>query len=183
MNSKSYWMPILLILFSCSSEIGNYGGYKVDYDNALDYYIMLDKGNHLNMRDNNLDKQKNGTIVTFHSGSGKKESFLVGKGTRIIDSYVIPENISYNETFVLVDQKPLIDICECNDQCFRNKYKNWEQMPTYKLCEEGLKKSKIHMYWIIDKKKDHVFGPLTKEQFLNKRIELGIPKSLRINLN
>jgi len=43
-----------------------------------------------------------------------------------------------------------------------------------------LKDSKIHYYWIINKKTDDIYGPLNWNEYLQKRKELGVPKKLKL---
>ncbi|MCD4747338.1 MAG: hypothetical protein K8R58_13650, partial [Bacteroidales bacterium] len=36
-----FFLAIALIFFSCETDWGKYGGYAMDYDSALEYYIIL----------------------------------------------------------------------------------------------------------------------------------------------
>jgi hypothetical protein len=41
-------------------------------------------------------------------------------------------------------------------------------------------KGDVEQYWIIDKRKDKIYGPLNKKTFYNARKNLGVPEYLKI---
>lgn len=86
--------------------------------------------------------------------------------------------ISYDSTFILIAQKPLSSICECNDSCLINTYSNRNDLSTYKKCKEALKTSLFYQYWIIDKTKDAIYGPYNKKKYFEKRKIIGVPDEL-----
>ena len=43
-----------------------------------------------------------------------------------------------------------------------------------------LVKDKMLYYFIIEKKLDNVIGPLSKQEYLKKREELGVPRELKL---
>ena len=102
-------------------------------------------------------------------------------GSIIIDDVVV--NYAFDSTFILVDQKPIDKICLCNDTCLMKIYKNWRNMPTLQMCLDAFEKSTFHQYWIINKKNDSVWGPFTKEKFIQKKIEKGVPNNLILEKN
>jgi hypothetical protein len=158
-----------IFLFSCNPNWGNYGGYKMDYDSAIKYYIVLDKGREITAADSKEEALKKGTILKFFRASGLIDSVLTGKEAYVIESFVDKNNIAFNDKFILLDQKPLSLIPGCGSSS--------------KECKEALKKIDIHQYWIIDKSMDYIYGPLTGRQFLSKRKELKVPVKLKIKLN
>jgi hypothetical protein len=180
---KVLYVKILLLILSlssCENNWGKYGGYKMEYESAMEYYIALDKGEVIYASDTKAESLKKGTIVKYHRSSGCIDSVLLGKESIIIEAFVDADRISYNSTFILLAQKPLDRICECIHSCLENTYQDRNDLPTYKLCKEALKKSTFYQYWIIDKTKDSVYGPYTKEEFLQKHEELGVPKGLKL---
>lgn len=166
---------IAIFLFSCESNWGNYNGYKFDHDSGIEYYIVLDKGQNIYFSDSKVERAKKGTLVKFHSNSGKVDSIYLSNGSRVIRSFVLKDNIAFDSSFILVDQKPLDSIFGLK----MDPYPHWEIDPT----KEKINKSNFHQYWIIKKQTDDIYGPLTKEEYLEKRKELMIPTSLQINLS
>lgn len=164
-------------LFSCETNWGKYDGYALDYDSALDYYIILDKGEVISAADTDTERKKKAVLVTFHNDPDKVDSLLLGRGAIIIESFV--NNVIHNSDFVLVDQKPLDSVCECNEQCIQEKYKGRSDLNTYNHCKGALENSTFHQYWIIKKNVNQIYGPLSKEKFLQKRKELGVPEELK----
>jgi hypothetical protein len=171
---------MVLMISSCETNWGKYGGYKMEYDSALDYYIIIDKGEEIYANDSKEEQLKKGTLVRYYSASGAVDSVLLGKGSTVIESFIDHDNVSYDSDFIILKQKPLKDICECNDSCLKNRYPNMNDLPTYKMCKEALEKSVFYQYWIINKRKDAVYGPFQKQEYLQKREELGIPKELKL---
>ena len=49
-----------------------------------------------------------------------------------------------------------------------------------KKSSEELVKDKMLYYFIIEKKLDNVIGPLSKQEYLKKREELGVPRELKL---
>lgn len=41
-------------------------------------------------------------------------------------------------------------------------------------------KTKVHFYWIINKNNSEVFGPLTFDEYMVKKKDLGVPKDLKL---
>ncbi|MDP4266359.1 MAG: hypothetical protein Q8880_02860 [Bacteroidota bacterium] len=86
-------------------------------------------------------------------------------------------NYVFDSSYVLIDQKPIDQICICNDSCRKKNINDWEKK-FYKQCTDEFEKSNFHQYWIINKINDSVLGPFSKETFIRKRKEIGIPEKL-----
>jgi len=107
--------------------------------------------------------------------SGRSNYILI---ENIDDEVVIFDNIinyKYDVHFIVVEQKPIGDIPNMN-------YEEW------KIAYE---KSNFKQYWIIDKKQKSVFnegtksysnvyGPLTKDEYLDKLKQLNASKDLKL---
>lgn len=157
----------LFILSSCRQEIYDLGGYSINYDSRLDKNIIL-------------DNPKGGAIICYWNQDSIFTKNYFKNTAIVIDAYVAEAKA--DTFFIIVDQKPLDRICECNDSCLQNKYKNWNDLPTYKMCEEGIEKSTIHSFYIIDKKRSILFGPMSLKQFNYKRKELNVSKKLKLGI-
>jgi len=167
-----------LVFTSCETNWGRYGGYKMDYQSAVDYYIVLDKGDIIYESDTNEEQQKKGTLVKFHRASGKVDSVWGGNGGMVIDPYIDDDWVVFDSSFILVGQKPLDSVCECNYSCLFREYPNYNDLPTYQMCVDSLEASTYFQYWIIDKTRNAIYGPFSKSQFVTKRQELGVSDSL-----
>lgn len=107
--------------------------------------------------------------------SGRSNYILI---ENIDDEVVIFDNIinyNYDVHFIVAEQKPIGDIPNMN-------YEEW------KIAYE---KSNFKQYWIIDKKQKSVFnegtksysnvyGPLTKDEYLDKLKQLNASKDLKL---
>ena len=106
--------------------------------------------------------------------SGRSNYILI---ENIDDEVVIFDNIinyNYDVHFIVVEQKPIGDIPNMN-------YEEW------KIAYE---KSNFKQYWIIDKKQksihvgtksySNVYGPLTKDEYLDKLKQLNASKDLKL---
>jgi hypothetical protein len=102
----------------------------------------------------------------------------------VIDAHVIDYNV--DSTFIIVKQKPV-------DLILKDTYNNPEW--NLKKRDELFENSKFLQYWIINKKEkgeysldtlsklarySNVYGPFQKQEYLQKREELGIPKELKL---
>lgn len=110
---------------------------------------------------------------------------LVDKNrTEMIAPHITKFN--FDSVFIVVEQKPV-------DLILKDTYNNpeWNLEKRDKLFED----SRFYQYWIINKKEtgeysldtltqlahySNVYGPYTKEEFQQKREELGVPKKLQL---
>lgn len=103
----------------------------------------------------------------------------------VIDAHVI--DYSVDSTYIIVKQKPV-------DLILKNTDNNLEY--DLKKRDELFEKSAFRQYWIINKKDkgeysldtltqlakySNVYGPYKKEEYLQKRKELGVPMKLKLD--
>lgn len=126
-----------------------------------------------------LDKNM-GNGYTLHIGDGYWTGILNSKNTVVINSKVL--NYSYNSTFIIASQRPWDSIPGVPDL---------ESMK-YKERNEAFKSSSFKQYWIINKKErcefdslsktySNVYGPYSKKEYLQKRVELSVPEKLKLD--
>lgn len=165
---------LLLSFISCNSNWNNYGGYKMEYDSSIDYYITIDKGEVV-YGTSKADLLKKGTLIKYHKSSGKIDSTYMGRGGIVIQSFVDKRNVAFNDKFLLVAQKPLDSIFGIiTYDGFAHRKIN----PTKEL----LDKSNFYKYWIIEKKDNNIYGPYTKQEYSRKKTELKVAENLRIDI-
>ena len=177
----NYLYTLLVLVFivsSCETKWDNYGGYKMDYDSKLQHYIILDKSD--TVCTNPLGYTHEGCRIIFHNPQGNIDTFCIDKGGTVIETYV--DEVKYDDKFILVNQKLLGKICECNPDCLKEKYgKESHTATSFEFCKDALKKSKIHDYWIIVKATNDVYGPLSTSQYTQKRKALSVPVNLKLD--
>lgn len=141
---------LIMILFSCNS--------KFPLDLGKGYKLVYDPNSYFGITDpqNNV----------------------------VIDAHVI--DYSADSTYVIVKQKPV-------DLILKDTYNNpeWNLKKRDKLFEE----SSFRQYWIINKKEkgeysldtltqlarySNVYGPFDRQEYLQKREELGVPRELQL---
>ena len=162
-----YLILIILISFEgCIPGPKDLGaGYILSYNtNALDRVILI-------------DNPQGGVTLTYFEDSNKIVKYFKNE-TPIVDSYV--SNSVFNEKFILIDQKPMDSICECTQNCLEKKYPNHNNLPTYRMCEDAIKNAKLHLYYIIDKKSNILYGPMNKNKFSYYLEILKIDKNLKL---
>ena len=112
---------------------------------------------------------------------GNSFLFIVNEqGTIMVNSHI--RGFDFDSTYLIVEQKPVELILK---ETYNNSESNLEKRK--KIFEE----SSLRQYWIIDKSKEsifnestktysNVFGPYSKEEYLQKRKELGVPEELKL---
>ncbi len=114
----------------------------------------------------------------------EKYSFAIinSENTQMIPSHII--EYAFDSTFIIASQRPwdVPDIPGINEM-------------TYDQRNEAFEKSMFLQYWIINKIEkneysfdslnhracySNVYGPYKKEEYLQKREELGVPKELQL---
>ena len=95
---------------------------------------------------------------------------LDANNTVIINSHITGFN--FDSIFIIAEQKPI-------DLILQETYNNpkMDLKKRKKLFEESL----LRLYWVINKNESQVYGPFKKEEYLQKRKELGVPPELKLN--
>lgn len=102
----------------------------------------------------------------------------------VINAHVL--DYSFDSNFIVVEQKP-------KELILKDTYTNPEM--NLEKRNEIFENSQFLQYWIINKKEEskysldsltmlarysNVYGPFKKEEYLKKRVELGVPKGLKL---
>ena len=179
MKTKFLYLTIILLLYSCETDWGNFGGYCLDYNehDRTSRYLILDKGNIRTAVDTEKEMLKKGILVKYYSNSSKVDTFLLCKEDIIIDSYI--EDFNFDNTFILVDQKPIDSIFGVTKEYFDKNHVPY-LMRIKEPTKKALNESNFHQYWIINKLKDNIYGPFNKKEYYLKKRELGITDNLRL---
>ena len=156
------------------------GGYELSYwdiNNKTECWIALNKGEIISGSDSEKEEIRKGKWIKFVNNKNIVDSIIVGKEGIVIDSYI--DDVSFDNKFILVDQKDLDSIFGTYKMYIE---KNNDTFMRRKIREriELIKKSNFHQYWIIIKKIDYVYGPFRKEEYLQKKKELGVSGNLKL---
>jgi len=101
---------------------------------------------------------------------GNSYFYLLDKNnTVVIESNIISFNV--DSEFIIVEQKPIKLILDSI---------NKTPHVTLKKRDEVFKKSKLKEFWIINKVSNNIYGPLKKDEYLQKRAKLKVPRNLKI---
>lgn len=162
---KNLLTLLLFFLSGCISTSHDLGsGYILGYEtDNLDRIIYL-------------NKTYGGALVTYFEDSTKKNRFFKNE-EGIVTSYV--SQVAVTDKYILVDQKPIGSICDCNFDYFHKKYGDSDQIGFIQRCNDGIKNSFVHLFYIIDKEKNIVSQPMSKKELDEKCQELGINKNLK----
>lgn len=159
---KIVYFLVLFFLFSCSGEMGYYWG--------EDSQIMLGK---VDTVLENYPYYNKGAFLKYYFYDSLRIEGFCGDGGIVINKFIFDMDVY--DTFILVDQVPQDSICICNRECGEKKYKDFYQLPTYDLCEKAIKESIIHHYYIINKYKNIIYGPLNKADYYKHKVFLNMP--------
>lgn len=130
----------------------------------------------------------NGCINTIDKDLGNKYYLEISDGysTAILDSnntVMIPSEVlkyAFDSTFIIASQRPLDSIPDIKTL-------------NYKEANKAFEESTFRQYWIVNKqepnvysldtlfqlaKYSNVYGPFKKEEYMQKRKELGVPQKL-----
>ena len=84
------------------------------------------------------------------------------------------------KNFILFDQIPMDSVFGRFVSWHENLgYVGRKNLPTSKKDSEAMiRTSNIHVYWILNKQTSDVYGPMSFEQYLAKKKDLGVPENL-----
>lgn len=132
---------------------------------------------------------REGRFFYYHENDSIIKRFICCDKTyagEIIDGHI--DDYIYDSTFLLMDQKPVDSILGKHIRIYydKNDSSNYYYRREYDTCQRYtetimmLHLSNIHQYWIIDKTTQDVYGPLSFEDYLKKKAELGVPSTLML---
>lgn len=121
---------------------------------------------------------ENDSIITKYICCKKSTGGTIIKGH--IDDY------SYDNDFLIVNQKPIDSIL--GEYLYYNNdgipllypRRKYDTCKTYTETKIMLDLSRIHQYWIINKISADVYGPLSYDDYLNIKKQLGVPPDLML---
>ena len=161
---KYLLIGLLFLLSGCikfSHDLGD--GYILGFGiNSIDRIIYIKNA-------------EGGKGITYFEDSNKIERYFKNE-EGIITSYV--SQVAFDDNYIIVDQKPIDSICECNFECLQFKYGDFDDLPTAIMCEDAIKNAILHYYFIIDRKKGIIFGPMAKESLDKESRKFDIDKNL-----
>jgi hypothetical protein len=167
---------LLESLYSCKMNIKNYGGYILSENPEYGENLTLsytDTSAYHQWEDGSRSLQK-GVFLKYISNN-KIDTLFIWEGSIVIEAYI--NDINYNSVFIIVDQKPLDSIWGPMVNVDSTP-KRKKQFDNARQAIDCLENSKIHNFWIIDKKMKEVYGPMQKHEYEKKREELKIPRNL-----
>lgn len=160
----------MLIIPSCI-EKGQYyyGGYGIGSESDIEKFIILYK--EPDSTDiNPLGYKYDCKLVRYLDFFDNVRAYCLPYECEVIPPFIFKEESRFDNEFILIVQEPLP-----NEKGWVDKYKFQQYInPNYKEFSDV----KI-WYWIINKIDDIIYGPYTKEMYLEKRVEIGVPDSLR----
>lgn len=155
-------------------------------DEGYDALVLL-KGDTVTMARMNEYRtcEAEGKFFHYHKPDGNVETKFLWSHYRM---WVIPcfvAEYEENYEFLIADQKPLDSILgkrksvyDENGFFVRSFRPNDQRNPM--LNDKMLNESPIHQFWIIALCTADVYGPLSYEDYVKKRIELGVPPDLKL---
>lgn len=125
-----------------------------------------------------------GNLRLIHSANFVDMTIVDEDNTVIIYGHIL--DFAFDSNFIIAAQRPRDSVPECNGTIKEIKFEE---------SELAFKKSIFIQYWIINKKEEfiysldsntmlakysNVYGPYNKEEYLQKREKLKVPKSLKL---
>ena len=162
---------ICLLLTSCyDNDDYHYGGYSIDMSySGEEHSISLDKeADTLFINDQGVKYLVNS--IKYIDYYGVTNFSLIGKGGTVISPFVFYKETRFDKKYILIVQKPF-----SKDNPFIEKY----SYPQYSDSNYRKFADVKIWYWVINKIDDIIYGPYTKNQYLEKRKLIGISDSLK----
>lgn len=127
---------------------------------------------------------RSGKFYNFKAGTDEKYSFFCTEDCTVITGHI--DDYITNDSFLLADRKPLDSILGRYQtfQIENGTLSLWRRAnDTFCNTNDRSKavfSSPIHDYWIIDQQTSDVYGPMSFEEYQQKREEFGVPDNLRL---
>ena len=129
-----------------------------------------------------------GTFFHYHQGDSIKTIFLWADTwyyPTIIEGHIV--DYSYNDDYLLADQKPLDSIwgkyinIYRSDGSFGYSRREYDTINHYDKRRKQLEDTPTtHQYWIMVVKTADVYGPFSYEDYLIMKQQLGVPPTLKL---
>ncbi len=173
----------VLVFYSCDrSNLGN--GYKIEYSDLWgEPMIVSDKGEVVTGVVS-IENWYNKGLPFRNIKENKKDTvLLINKSWPIIKCCLT--DIAYDNTYIVTLQKPAKEIED--DYKGAQQYKGKEKFKDRLVHlfkkeipeKRYLSNSTLYYYWIINKKRDYIYGPLTKERYQELKDSLHIHLKLK----
>ena len=124
-------------------------------------------------------KKTKGRFFNYHYGE-KVDTTFIPEEIPVIGSHIV--DYKKKKKYLVIDQKPLDSVFGRYVSCEENLgYVGREKFPSDKKKQkEMLDASTNHVYYIINQQSADVYGPLTFDEYIVKKKELGVPKDLKL---
>lgn len=179
---RIFWgMTLIITMASCNQINNKNNGYRITEDTEFGDKLVIEREDTIFVRhlgDNNEKSVlQKGVILNYHTLSGKTERVYSWGGGQVVGSCIVRYGV--DENFFIVEEKPLDEVFgevkKTRDRLIRKK------MPSTVLeMKTLLKHCNCSRFWIINIKKDDIYGPFDFGTFLQKRIELNVPIELTL---
>lgn len=161
---------IIIALNSCyNRDEFVYGGYNLSSESDKEKFILHEKEpDSIFINDEGVKYDVK--LITYINNFEDTTTDLISKYGIVISPFVDSKESRFDHKFILILQHPLPNKKSWNDKYYFEQYSNinYKQYSDVKI-----------WYWIINKIDDIIYGPYTKEMYLKKRVEIGVPDSLR----
>lgn len=125
---------------------------------------------------------RRGKFYSFCAGTDDKKAFFVTEEGPVITGHI--DDYITNDSFLLADRKPLDSILGRYHEFQIENGTLWRRAnDTFRNANDKSKavfSSPIHDYWIINQQTSDVYGPMSFEEYQQKREEFGVPDNLRL---
>ena len=148
-------------------------------DDLIGKSVMLIHGDTVVFNQKYPQKTIKGRFFKYHNDN-KIDTIFIPEEITIIGSHVVDYNT--DKQFIVIDRKHL-------DSVFGRKV-SWEENLGYvgrknfpsdkKKQLEMLNNSKAHVYYIINQITADIYGPLTFDEYEEKKKDLEVPESLKL---
>lgn len=129
-----------------------------------------------------------GTFFHYHEGDSVRTKFIWSDTwyyASIIRGHIV--DYAYNDGFLLADQKPIDSILGkeitiySKDGRYSYSRREYDTVNQYDAYWKMLDNSPvIHQYWIMVVKTADIYGPLSYEDYLDMKKQLGVPSTLML---
>ena len=181
-------IPILVVLNGCFGSYREIGQEQAEEGFEAICLFHGDTKGWLKSGNPNVQHQCKGCYFHFHPNDDTVYTWFIaepGAGYGTIISGHIAENVR-DSVFILADRKPVDSIFGHYQNVplpFDSTSFYWgrpKEPTNYNDVWEMLLESPIHDFWIINQNTSDVYGPMSFEQYLAKKKDLGVSEKLQL---